>query len=674
MPETINRVRSTWPLYVLFVSVAGVIAAILGFSFLGESLAALGIPDPGVLTTAGLPFVRAAAWMMASLAVGSFMTAAFYISPLKMRTLSVDGAIATRTGTMAIICYALIAMAMIPLTLSDISGQPLSSALNFAALEVAISQVATAQAWLVAAIIAIFFALGSALRRTYLWQPLWLAGSFAMVLPLGLEGHSAAGGDHDYGTNSLLFHLFFAFMWVGGLLGLIAHGRRLGPDMTLAVRRYSKIALISIIVMAISGTINAAIRVLPVDLLTTTYGRVVLAKLVLTIALGMIGFIHRQKTIPRLVDKPIMFIRVAIVEVIIMAATIGVAVSMGRTPPPPPRYIDLSPMALEMGYSLSKAPTFWNVWTTWRFDIMFSTFGIVIAALYLWGLHQLKKSNKSWPWQRTLWFMLGSLSLAVGMSNGIGLYMPAMFSMHMVAHMMLSMVIPVFLVLGAPITLALETLQKGSEDNPGMYEWLEMLVNSKTLKLIMHPAFNTVQYLFVFYILYITPWYDVMVSEHAGHLLTNWVFLLSGYLYYWEMISSDPKPYHNTVIKRLAWLVFSMPVHLYFGVYLMQLSEVLAYDFYAQLDLPWHPDLMHDQNVGGGIAWASGSFPLVVVFGTLFIQWLREDRAQEAEYESRVESGDEDDWDEYNRMLALMNSGETTATSVYHEEGFDTRG
>src|SRR5699024_11649264 len=49
--------------------------------FLADSLAALGIPDPGRLTTFGLPFFRAIAWILMALSIGSFMTTAFFISP-----------------------------------------------------------------------------------------------------------------------------------------------------------------------------------------------------------------------------------------------------------------------------------------------------------------------------------------------------------------------------------------------------------------------------------------------------------------------------------------------------------------------------------------------------------------------------------------------------------------
>ena len=545
---------------------------------------------------------------------------------------------------------------MVPLVLSDVSGQPITEAIQPANWLVALNQVADAQAWLISAIIALVVG-GAALiaPRTWMWQPVWLVGAILIVAPQGLSGHSAAGGDHDYGTNSLLWHVLFMMLWVGGLMALIAHGRRLGPSLQLAVRRYSTIAAVAMVAMAISGVINAAIRVRFEDLFTSDYGRVIVAKTVLTFALAIFGWWHRTATIPRLTSgNSSPFIRIAVVEVLVMAATIGVAVSLGRTPPPPPRVVDLSPMALTMGYDLTFEPTVWSVWTIWRFDIMFTTLGVFLTIGYLYGLYRLKQLGEAWPWQRTFWWLLGSVTLALAMSSGIGLYMPAMFSMHMVAHMMLSMVIPVFLVLGAPLQMIL-TITTPNPEEPGLHEWVQAFIQSTTLKFLFHPAVNTIQFLTFFYLLYITPWYDLMVKEHAGHLIMNWVFLLSGYIYYWDMIGSDPKPRENTVLRRLAWLVFSMPVHLYFGVYLMQLSQILAEDFYRTLGLPWDIDLLHDQDVGGGIAWASGSFPLVVVFGALFLQWLKEDRNEAKAYDQRADDTEDEDLEAYNQMLARMN-------------------
>ncbi|MDK8450923.1 cytochrome c oxidase assembly protein [Corynebacterium mastitidis] len=675
-----RQARGSWPLYLLFSLIAGLVGAAISWGFLGESLQALGIPDPGRLTTGGLPFFRAVGWMLASLGAGSFLASAFLIAPrpepiLRAR-LSVDGHIAARTGALSILCFGLVALLMIPLTLSDVSGTPFAQTLRPEAWSVAISQVSTALAWLwVALICAVVGALGLLSRR---WgsQPFLLIGAVLTVIPLGMEGHSAAGGDHDYGTNSYLWHLIFMVLWVGGLMALIAHGRRLGPRLDVAVRRYSAIALVSVLFMAASGVINAAIRIEFSEWFTTTYGRIIVAKTAGVVLLAFLGFVHRQLTIPQLREDPARsgaFLRVAAVEVAVMAAVTGIAITMGRTPPPPPRDPNLSPMAIAIGFDLHESPTVWNVWGVWRFDLMFGTIALLLAAGYLWALLRVRREGKVWPWWRTAWFLLGCIALAVMMSSGMGMNMMALFSMHMIVHMGLSMVVPVFLVLGAPLTLLMEAVPPADTEAgqpPGLHEWVWALCHSRVIGFITAPGVNTVQFIVIFYLLYLTPLYDVLVSEHGGHVGMNVVFLISGCLYFWDMIGPDPVPRRGTPVARIAWLIFSMPFHLYFGVYLMQLTQILAGDFYASLGLPWEPDLLADQRAGGGIAWASGAFPLVIVFSVLFMQWRKEDEGKARDYDRRAEAEGDVDMESYNAMLARMNAGQRPGDESYYTEEF----
>ncbi|ALC06602.1 hypothetical protein CDES_11155 [Corynebacterium deserti GIMN1.010] len=675
-------VRNTWPLYVLFIAVAGVVGAVLAWGFLSESLAALGIPDPGPVTTAGLPFLRAAGWILAALSAGSFMASTFFITPrktgdegtnpsyLNKAYLSVDGSIAARTGAVAALCFGLIALLMIPMVMSDLSGQPFSDAIQINNIMIAFQQVALAKAWTWVAVFALITGAAGLFSKRWISQPLLLVFSIIMVIPIGLEGHSASGGNHDFGTNSLLWHLLLMLLWVGGLMALIAHARRIGPNMDVAVKRYSIVATYAVIGMTISGIVNALLRVEFSDLFSSNYGLLVVAKAVGVVVVGLFGLAHRMTSIPKLEKNPrnaTVFTRIAIVEVLVMAAVTGIAISMGRTPPPAPLQQDLSVMALEMGYSLEKEPTLFNVFTMWRFDLMLGAIGILMLAMYVRGLVVLRRKAKKWNHLRTFWWVLGCITLVVTVSSGIGMNMPAMFSMHMIAHMLLSMVVPVFLVLGAPLMLIMESVDPGEPGRPGLHEWAAVVADNPLTKFLLHPAVNTIQFIVIFYALYLTPLYETMVSEHAGHLIMNFVFVISGYLYYWEMIGPDPKPEERTHVSRLAWLVFSMPFHLFFGVYLMQLQVVLAEDFYSQLALPWPVDLEYDQLVGGGIAWASGSFPLIIVFGYLFRGWFREERTNERTYEKRAQETDFADADEYNKMLARMNQGHDLHGDYYSE-------
>src|SRR5699024_11357370 len=96
----------------------------------------------------------------------------------------------------------------------------------------ALEQVATAQVWLITTGIAIVVGVLALVNNKWSMQPVLFVLAVLMIVPLGMEGHSASGGDHDYGTNTFLWHLLFIAQWIGGLLGLIALGRRLVPDVS----------------------------------------------------------------------------------------------------------------------------------------------------------------------------------------------------------------------------------------------------------------------------------------------------------------------------------------------------------------------------------------------------------------------------------------------------------
>lgn len=662
-----STVRSSWPIYVGAALIAGVVGGFISLFFLADSLAALGIPDPGRLTTFGLPFFRGIAWILIALSIGSFLTTAFFLNPdipnkdnsrLHEARLTVDGFIAKRTGAFAAFSVALIALLEAPLVMSDVSGTPLVQVLNLQMMSLALEQVATAQVWIITAVIAVVVGILALFSSKWAMQPVLFVLSILMFVPLGMEGHSASGGDHDYGTNSFLWHLLFMALWIGGILGLIAHGRRLGPDMTTAVRRYSTIALVAAGAMTISGLVNAAIRIEFSDWFTTRYGLIIVTKTALTLLLVFFGFVHRQLTIPQLKKKPQLFLRVAIVEVAVMAATAGVAITMGRTPPPPPRDPNLNSMQIVMGYQLTEAPSMGNMLTQFRFDILFGTIGLILAALYAYALWKLRQRGLSWSAGRTTWWMLGSLGLTVYMSTGLGMYIPATYSMHMLGHMALSMVFPLLMCLGAPLTLILEAFEPGRPGKPTIHDWAVALTHSKILAFITHPIVNVLQFLFFFYVLYMSfDLYQTANSEHAGHVIMNFTFLISGYIYFWEVVGPDPLPKRARTPIRLAILFASMPIHLFMGVYLMQLTEIMGLQYYLSLEIPWDHDFLKDQKVGGGIAWGFGQFPLAIVFGKLAIDWLREDRSESKFYDAKADVDGDADMEEYNRMLAELNRG-----------------
>jgi putative copper resistance protein D len=660
MTTVAPRVRSS-PVRPVLVGVgvlAGATAAALGALSLADALTATGLPNPGPATTYGLPFVRAAGEIAAVLAVGSFMFAAFLVPPQTNGVLDAAGYRALRLGTVASGVWTVCAALLVPLTVSDVTGQPLVSRLSPSAIWSVASLVDTATAWRWTAFIAAAVTLASLPVLRWSWTPLLFAGSLLTLFPLALTGHSSAGGSHDMATNSLLIHLIAAALWAGGLLALLAHALRRGEHADLAARRFSAVALWCFVAMALSGVVNALVRIRLGDLLHSGYGWLVVAKASALCALGFIGWRQRRRGVAALRSDPEArgpLIKLALVEALIFGLTFGVAVALGRTPPPAPPIFNPSIPAIEIGYDFAGPPTLARVLFDWRFDLIFGTAAAVMAALYLLGLRRLRRRGDAWPMGRTLAWMCGCAALLFTTSSGLGRYMPAMFSMHMVAHMLLSMLVPILLVLGAPVTLALRALPAaGQGEPPGPREWLLAALHSRVSRFLTNPIVATVVFVAGFYGLYLGGVFDAAVSNHAAHVLMNVHFLLSGYLFYWVVIGIDPTPRQIPQLGKVAMVFASLPLHAFFGVVLMGMDTVLGETFYRSLQLSWHTDLLGDQRLGGGIAWAAGEVPLVLVLTALLIQWRRSDQRTAKRLDRAADRDDDAELAAYNAMLAQL--------------------
>ena len=638
--------------------IAGLVASLVVALSASRALELLGIPDPGPLTTYGLPALRAIGELAAVVAVGSLLLAAFLVPPQKSGVLDVGGYRAVRMAANAGLVWAVCAALLVPLTLSDTSGQPLSKAIAPENLLRAVGQVPLAGAWCWTAAFAAALTIGCRLALRWAWTPALLGLAILSLMPLGINGHSSAGGSHDMATNSLILHLVAASLWAGGLFAVLVHARADGDHTDVAARRFSTIAGIAFVVMAASGVINALVRLPLHDLFTSTYGRLILAKAVALGVLGVLGFAQRRRALPALMKDPKSrgaLIKFAGVEALIFAATIGIAVGLGRTPPPPDAEFNPTVTEAELGYNLDGRPTLARLMFDWRFDLIFGTAAIVLAVMYVIGVRRLRKRGDEWPMGRTVAWVLGCAVLLVATSSGIGRYSPAVFSVHMGSHMALSMLAPVLLALGGPITLALRALEPAGRDGvPGLREWLLAGLHSPISRFLTQPVVAAVLFVSGFYALYLGGIFDKNVDSHPAHVLMTLHFLLTGYLFYWVVIGVDPKPRPVEPITKVAMVFGSLPFHAFFGVVLMMMDTPLGGWFYSSLGLDWNKDLITDQRLGGGIAWSAGEVPLVVVMLALLIQWSRSDDRAARRYDRAADRDDDAELAAHNAMFAEL--------------------
>lgn len=618
-----------------------------------------GLPDAGETVEVLLPAVTGIFNMMAAITIGWLLGAAVLAPPKRSGTVDVGGYRALRAASIAAWVWAAASIAMIPLTIADALGRPLAEALGADTFFTALSVITAVKGSLISAIIAVVIAVAarSVLRMGWVFFLLGLA-LFALF-PVAMGGHAGQISDHDFAVDSMIFHLFGAALWVGGLIAMIGLAKQRIRHLNTMVQRYSTIALVCFAAVALSGIINAMIRVNgPAQMFGTPYGRLVAIKILLTLALGIFGYIHRKALIPKITSdgsrRP--FIQFASVEVAIMAATIGVAATLSRTAAP--AYDGIAPLtdaARVLGYDPPSPLALGPLFTFWRFDLTAGTVGVVAAALYIAGVRKLRKRGDTWPAGRTISWLIGCVTLVWATSSGMSAYGLSVFSMHMIQHMFLAMLIPVFFALGGPVSLLLRAIPPAGRDNPpGVREAVVGFVHSPATKMLTHPLVVMPLFVVSFYVLYFTSLFDVMISSHPGHLFMTAHFLLTGYLYYWVISGVDPSPRQLSYPVKLAVVIAPMPFHAFFGLALMSSHHLLGADYFHRLALPWIDDLLKNQQVGGAIGWGFTEVPLVIVMLALMMQWARSDDRLSRREDRKEELMHDADLHAYNAMLAQL--------------------
>jgi len=627
--------RLAWAVFLGVAVTGGVTAAFIGALGLAGALAVIGLSDPRPVTTYGLPFVRAAGEIAAMAAIGHFLFAAFLVPPQPSGVLDVDGYRALRIGAVSCAVWAVCAALLVALTVSDVSGVPLTE-LSPSDVWSAAGLVETTSAWRTTSILASLVAVTALAVLRWSWTPVLLLGGLVTLVPLAMTGHSSSGGSHDIASNSLLIHLLAGALWAGGLLALLGHALRGGGHTGTAARRFSSLALSCFAVMALSGIVNAAVRIEPSDIRDTSYGLLIAAKVTALAGLGVVGWRQRRTSVVALQRDPTSrrpLVRLALTEAVLFGVAVGVAVGLGRTPPPPP---GSEPSAAEvaLGFDLPDAPTIAAVFTQWRFDLIFGTAAVVLAGAYLVAVRRLMRRGEPWSAPRTVCWVIGCLTVLFATSSGLGMFMTAMFSTHVVVQFLLTVVAPALLVLGAPATLARKALRSAGRDAaPGPREWLQCALDSSTMRVITQPWAAVAIFAIGVWGLVVPGVFTPVVSEHTTHMAMIGYFLFSGTVLF-AAVGVDSVP----DLRRFVVLLFAFAQILVAGIVVMNMQSVLGDVFYRSLKLTWHSDLLGDQRLGGVFGAAGGVVAMLTVIAVPVVQRYRSPRGDPMTAAPSIES------------------------------------
>lgn len=619
------------------------------------------LADPGPITRWALPVLTYAQKIVAALTFGAFLLAATVYSPGRSGQrgpLSYDRPEwhrAIRAGRYSALAWPIIEILLLVVTYSSVAAVPLTDDGFGPGLWQFITEIELGQKLLWSFIFATLTSLVAVGVRT-LAGAAWAAALAAITqVPVALTGHAAGASSHTLAVSSAYLHLIGVGAWVGALLVLLATAPTDRERLATYVSRYSQIAGWSLLAVAYSGAAASWIRFNSVtEFVTTDYGRILSLKLAATAALGLAGLAHRRRLIARIHDTPRPFLRLALGEVGVMAGVIGLAAVLRNTAPPIPQtpVPDASPTFLLSQYPTPPYPDLYRYVTEWRLEPLLALGTFAAAYCYVTWVRRLTDRGDHWPVGRTISWMIGLVIFAWVTSGGPTVYGAVLFSAHMFMHMMLAMVIPIFLVLGAPVTLMARAVPARTDGSRGGREILLAVAHSRYGAFWSHPVVAGLNFSGSLIIFYFTGLFELALTTHVGHLLMIVHFTLAGYMFANALIGIDPGPRRPSYALRLVVLFATMGFHAFFGIAVISSTSVLANEYFGWLGLPWGVDALADQEIGGAITWGIGEFPTLALAIAVAISWMIADRKTARRLDRQADRDDDAELKAYNEMLA----------------------
>lgn len=627
----------------LAIGLLGVCAVVAAFGLVSGArrYAEAGNPYPGAFVSVAEPVGFFAASLAGALCLGALIHVVMTAKP------EPDGLIDAAAFRIHLLAERVsglwlgLAATMVVIQAAHDTGVGPARLLASGALSDSVAASEMARGWIVAAICALVVATALRLYTRWLGHVVLLVPTVLAVVATAVTGNPGQGPDHDYATSAaIVFAVAFAT-----LTGLKIAAALAGTTPSRAVL----VTQVTCGALALAYGAMLLYLFIPGWAVDSDFARLGLLAGVILTSVWLFDCWRLLVRPPHAGRRRGGGSGAALAMMAAMASIAAMAVMTA------PRFLTHAFTAWDvfLGYELPQPPTIARVLTVWRFDSLIGAAGVVLAIGYAAGFAALRRRGNSWPVGRLIAWLTGCAALVFTSGSGVRAYGSAMFSVHMAEHMTLNMFIPVLLVLGGPVTLALRVLPvTGDGRPPGTREWLTWLLHSRVTTFLSHPITAFVLFVASPYIVYFTPLFDTFVRYHWGHEFMAIHFLVVGYLFYWAIIGIDPGPRRLPYPGRIGLLFAVMPFHAFFGIALMTMSSTVGATFYRSVNLPWLSSIIADQHLGGGIAWSLTELPVIMVIVALVTQWARQDR-RVASREDRHADSDyaDDELEAYNAML-----------------------
>jgi cytochrome c oxidase assembly factor CtaG/putative copper export protein len=619
-PPGPRLLRRRWPVLIGATAAAAVATAMALVAVAGTSPSGSGFGVPGAVSWL-VPALRMLSDLLAVVTAGCLLGAAVLLpgdgllSAAGYRWVHIAGRWAG--------VWCLVSLATVPALLVEFLGQGWS-ALSFSAAAQFVTDSPQAQAHV--AVVALTALLAGAARAVLTMRGalgLLIVGLVA-TLPPALAGHAATAGGLVSST-AVTMHVLGVVLWAGGLVALLLARKISVSAISVAVARFSRLAGVLVLVVGGSGIVTALTALsTPAQVIQSSYGVLVLIKLVAFLGLATVGVWHRRSTLPALAaGRPSTFLRLATVEVVLFGATVGMAVALSRTPTPTVSGPVDRGGAHGLGFPVPAPPSPGVLLDVYP-GLFFPGLAAAALAFYVAGVRRRSAGGRPWPRRRTFaWCTAWALVILVT-TSGLARYGAVLSSVHVLQHLTVSLAAPLLMVLARPGALATSSLRPATaKDSRGPREWLATLRGHPVVQASLHPLVALQIYLVVNYSVYVSGLYGLLLRSQLADMVFFSLFLISGTLFFRAVLGpaeggAAKLPRLSVVVPALAgWAV----AHGVIALVVLRSGPLLAADWWSRLQRIWGPMPIEDQQMAGRIA---ATYGVAMLFATaLAILWRR---------------------------------------------------
>ncbi len=284
--------------------------------------------------------------------------------------------------------------------------------------------------------------------------------------------------------------------------------------------------------------------------------------------------------------------------------------------------------ALASGYHGPPELTVTRALTEWTLDPWMLALIVLLGGGYLAGVRRVR----DWSVARPIWFCgLGLGFLVIATMSWVGVYQPVLFYVRAVQTVLLVLVVPLFLALGRPVTLAATVFPRAGAR-------LEAGIRSRPAKILTFPAITTLALVGVPFVMYFTSWYTAVFHSTTVRELTYLVLMVPGYVFFWTLLRVDPVPKEYLYAVSM-WITGAAVIgDAFFGIAVIAYQTLIAGAYYHALARPWGPSLATDQVLGGGVLWILGDLVGLPFLAAQLIHMMREDESDAARIDAELDA------------------------------------